>query len=118
MQPDGLKVLEFHEFVKLKLYDSSGAYIAKTVCVVISHTLCAPVLLGLCFLKHNNIIIDVEAQTTIDKLNNFDLHHTSAPPAKMNDVKPKLQFNYEAHKTILDHCAALLTEMKSTFAAK
>lgn len=50
IQPDGPKVLEFHNFVKLKLYDYSGAYITKTVHTVISPTLCAPVLLGLPFL--------------------------------------------------------------------
>ena len=28
MQPDGPKILKFQEFVNLKLYDSSGTYIA------------------------------------------------------------------------------------------
>ena len=75
IQPDGPKVLEFHDFITLKLYDSSGDYVAKTVCAVISPTLCAPVLLSLPFLKYNNIVIDVDCCTTIDKHNNFDLLH-------------------------------------------
>lgn len=75
MQPDGPKILEFHEFIKLKLYDSSGVYVAKAICAVISAILCMPVLLGLPFLKHNNIVIDVESHTAIDKINNFDLIH-------------------------------------------
>ena len=89
MQPDGPKFLKFTHFVKLKLYDSSGTYIAKTVRAVISPTLCAPVLLGLPFLKHNNIVIDVNCHTTIDKKNNFDLLHPSSPPKK-KDVKATL----------------------------
>lgn len=75
MQPDGPKILEFREFIKLKLYDSSGVYVAKAICAVISAILCMPVLLGLPFLKHNNIVIDVESHTAIDKINNFDLLH-------------------------------------------
>ena len=59
----------------------------------------------------------IKAQTVIDKLNNFDLLHPSAPPAKKT-VKPKLWFNYEAYKTIKGHCVVLLAEMKYTFTAK
>ena len=36
MQPDGLKFLKFTHFVKLKLYNSSGTYVAKTIHTVIS----------------------------------------------------------------------------------
>ena len=117
IQPDGPKVLEFHNFVKLKLYDYSGAYITKTVHTVISPTLCAPVLLGLPFLKHNSIVIDVDCCTTIDKKNNFDLLHPSPPPTKKS-IKPKLWFNYKVHKSVLALCSALLTEMKNTLSTK
>ena len=89
MQPDGPKFLKFTHFVKLKLYDSSGTYIAKTVHAVISPTLCVPVLLGLPFLKHNNIVIDADCHTAIDKKNNFDLLHPLSPPKK-KDVKATL----------------------------
>ena len=75
MQSDGPKVLEFTHFVKLKLYDYSDVYIAKTIHTVISPTLCVIVLLGLPFWKHNNIVIDVNCHTTIDKHNNFNLLH-------------------------------------------
>ena len=117
MQPDGPKFLKFTHFVKLKLYDSSGTYIAKTIHAVISPTLCAPVPLGLPFLKHNNIVIDANCCTAIDKKNNFNLLHPSSPPKK-KDVKATLWFNYEAHKTILNLRSALLTEMKEKFTTK
>ena len=45
MQPDGPKFLKFTHFIKLKLP----------------------------FLKHNNIVIDVDCCTAIDKKNNFNL---------------------------------------------
>ena len=66
---DGQKnVIEFDEIVKLQLYDASGHYISKSVCVVISASLCVPILLGLPFLKHNNIIINYEFHTNMLKL--------------------------------------------------
>ena len=33
-------------------------------------------------------------------------------------IKAKLQFNYDAHKTVLGHCTTLLNEMKPTFSTK
>ena len=92
MQPDGPKVLKFNGFVKLRLYDFSGVYVTKTVHTVIFPTLCSPILLGLPFLEHNNIVIDVNACTAIDQCNSFDLLHPSAPHPKTS-VKPRLCFN-------------------------
>ena len=91
--------------------------ISQKPCAVISPTLCTPVLLGLPFLKHNDIIIDIDCHTTIDKHNNFDLLHPSSQPTK-KVVKAKLQFDYEAHRSILGLHANLLAEMKETFSTK
>ena len=46
------------EYIKLKLYDPLNYWQSWTVCTLITQTLCAPVLLGLPFLVHNNIVID------------------------------------------------------------
>ena len=46
------------EYIKLKLYDPSNYWQSRTVRALITQTLCAPVLLGLLFLVHNNIVID------------------------------------------------------------
>ena len=116
IQPDVPKVLEFNKYVKLKLYDSSGTYTVKTMHAVISQTLCTPVLLGLPFLQHNNIVIDVNSHTMIDKENQFDLLHPNVPTKK--PVQTKLWFKYEKHKTILNLHAPLLGEMKSNFSTK
>ena len=85
----------------------------KTVCAVISPSLCTPILLGLPFLKHNNIVIDIEAKTAIDKKNGFDLLNPSLPE------KPKLRgsktkFNYEYHANILKLRKSLLEDLKAT----
>jgi RNase H-like domain found in reverse transcriptase/Integrase zinc binding domain len=48
------------KWVKLKLYDPSGAWQSKTVRAIIASSLCVPVILGGPFLTHNNIVIDHE----------------------------------------------------------
>ena len=110
---DGQKnVIEFDEVVKLQLYDASGHYVSKSVHTVISPSLCVPILLGLPFLKHNNIIIDIKVNTAIDKNNGFNLLNPSIP----QKPKPKVQkskFNYEFHANILKLCTQLLEELKA-----
>jgi hypothetical protein len=47
---------------------------------IIAPSLCAPVILGLPFLAHNNIVIDHALRTAIDKCSGFDLLHPTPPP--------------------------------------
>ena len=106
-------VIEFDKIVKLQLYDASGHYISKSICAVISASLCVPILLGLPFLKHNNIIIDVEANTAIDKNNGFNLLNPVIPE-KPKPKFQKLKFNSEFHTNMLKLCAQLSEELKTT----
>ena len=114
---DGRKnIIAFEEFVNLQLYDASGHYVSKTVHAVISPSLCAPILLGLPFLKHNDIVIDVEARTAIDKKNGFNLLNPSIPEPKLKSSKTK--FNYEYHANILKLRKAVLEELKTALARR
>jgi len=45
-------------------------------------------ILGLPFLSHNNIVVDVSACTAIDKKCDFDLLHPKPPPRR---VKKKIK---------------------------
>ena len=84
---------------------------------MISPTLCAPVLLGLPFLQHNNIVVDVAARSAVDKLKNFDLLN---PPTPQVTTPPRHRekFNYEEHKAIVDERKKVVQELKSTFTTK
>jgi hypothetical protein len=73
------KEIMLMEYVKLKLQDPSGQWTSKTVCAVISPKLCSPILLGLPFLVHSNIVIDHADQTVIDKVSGFDLMNPCKP---------------------------------------
>ena len=85
MPEEGKKhVVRLNEWVKLSLYDVSGSWTSKTVRAIIAPSLCAPVILGLPFLEHNNIVIDHATRTVIDKTCGFDLLHLPPlPPPKV-----------------------------------
>ena len=110
-------IIAFDEFVNLRLYNASGHYISKTIHTVISPSLCVPILLGLPFLKHNNIVIDIEAKTAIDKKNNFDLLNPSLPE-KPKFGNSKMKFNYEYHANILKLRKSLLDGLKVTLSCR
>ncbi|KIM87980.1 hypothetical protein PILCRDRAFT_3692 [Piloderma croceum F 1598] len=76
---NSIRTLELSEYVKLKLYDPVGNWTSKTVRALIAPSLCAPVILGLPFLAHNNIVIDHALRTAVDKVSGFDLLHPTPP---------------------------------------
>jgi hypothetical protein len=87
MEKNGQKVeIQFSEYIKIKLHDPSSYWSLKSVCTIIAPGLCAPMILGLPFLIHNDIVVDAGARTVIDKKCNFDLLHLlpPAPPHHLN----------------------------------
>jgi hypothetical protein len=81
MQSEKKKIrIELNEWVKLRLSDPSALWTSKSVRAIVAPGLCAPVILGLPFLSHNNIVIDHAARTAIDKTVNFDLLNPVPPP--------------------------------------
>jgi hypothetical protein len=85
MPDEGKKcVIELKEWVKLSVYDVSSLWTSKTVHAVIAPSLCAPVILGLPFLSHNNSVIDHATCTVIDKKSGFDLLNLPPPPNTEN----------------------------------
>lgn len=49
---------ELREYVKLKLFCPKSSWTSRTVLAVIAPGLCAPIILGLPFLKSNHIVVD------------------------------------------------------------
>jgi hypothetical protein len=80
MENNGHKIeIEFSENVKLQLHDLSSYWSSTTVCAIIAPGLCSPMILGLPFLSHNDIVVNASACTIIDKKCNFNLLHLVAP---------------------------------------
>ena len=66
-------------WVKLKLYDPSSWWTVRTVYAIVAPGLCSPVILGIPFLLYNQIVIDHESWTIVDKEYGFNLLHPVAP---------------------------------------
>jgi hypothetical protein len=108
MESDGHKaIIEFSEYVKVKLHDPSSFWSSKSVRAIIAPGLCAPMILGLPFLVHNNIVVDAAACTVIDKKCNFDLLHPSALPPPP-PPKPKL---HEFFKQLQEDWKLMVAEL-------
>ena len=80
MDNNGCTDIQFSEYVKLQLHDVSSFWSLKSIHAIIVPGLCAPMILGLPFLVHNDIIVDTVAQTVVDKKCGFDLLHPTGPP--------------------------------------
>jgi hypothetical protein len=101
-------VLKLYEYVKLRLYDSSGEYSAKSVRAIIAPNLVSPVILGLPFLSHNSIVVDHAARTVVDKFHCFDLMNpTVRPPPAV--PKKKL---HDIFNEIKEDRAVMIAELK------
>jgi hypothetical protein len=86
---------------------------------VIALSLCAPVILGLPFLTHNNIVIDHSSHTVIDKVSGFNLLNPKAPPPppkqKLKDFFTELTAN---HKLMVAELNMVCAERKNLLANK
>lgn len=101
-------VIVLSEWVKLSMNDPLGLWTSKTVCTIITPSLCAPVILGLPFLTHNNIVVDHACCTTMDKESGFDLLNPSPPPPPA-PPKRKLKDFFHGLK---EDCKMLVAELK------
>jgi hypothetical protein len=91
MENNGQKVeVKFSEYVKLQLHDPSSYWSSKTARAIVAPGLCSPMILGLPFLSHNNIVVNASTRTVIDKKCGFDLLHPVAP-APPPPMKKKLR---------------------------
>ena len=75
----------FENFVTLQPSSLNNAWSSKPVQALIANDLCAPIILGLPFLQHNQIVIDYEHRSILDKKCNFNLLNEDSflrPPEK------------------------------------
>ncbi|KAF5392020.1 hypothetical protein D9757_003366 [Collybiopsis confluens] len=72
-------------YVKLRLHDPSNAWSSRTSHALVVSSLAVPILLGIPFLSHNNLVVDYAARSCIHKPSGFDLlnplHTLPVPPA-------------------------------------
>jgi len=91
-------------YVKLSVTSTDNAWTSKTVHALIAPGLCMPLILGLPFLIHNDIVTDHAARSCIDKKTDYNLLHPSKivpprpPPMR---ITAKIKETKAAKKLIL-----------------
>ncbi|KAF5368252.1 hypothetical protein D9757_011235 [Collybiopsis confluens] len=75
------EVFSAYEYCSFPISDYTSAWTSRHVRALIVPSLCDPILLGLPFLLHNNLVADYGARTLIHKPSGFDL---------LNPLKPVL----------------------------
>jgi hypothetical protein len=85
---------------------------SSMVCTIIVPNLCVPVILGIPFLSHNNVVINHTERIVYDKIAGFDLLHSKPPPAP----SPHKQTLKEMHVNIIKHKQLMVAKLK-TFCA-
>jgi hypothetical protein len=97
--------MTLHHFVKLSVTSLDNAWTSKTVHAIIAPGLCMPVILGLPFLIHNDIVTDHKARSCIDKKTGYNLLNPAPilppPPPRMR-AKDQIRFTKAAKKVALD----------------
>ena len=58
MENDGkMMEIQFSDYMKLQLHDPSALWSSRSVCAIIAPGLCAPMILELPFLEHNDLVV-------------------------------------------------------------
>ena len=78
-------------YISLQLSSINNTWTSRPIRALIATGLCADILLGLPWVKHNSIIIDHEKCTVIDKKCNFDLFDDTTCIPKMTNITLSLK---------------------------
>ena len=93
------KKMELENFVLLKATSLDQRWTSRRFRALITPNLCMPIIFGLLFLSHNNIITDHSLRSCIDKKTGYDLINPKIvlPPPKRLQPKEKRE-RIKAHK--------------------
>ena len=96
--------MTLHHYVKFVVTSIDNAWTLKTVHAIIAPGLCMPVILGLLFLTHNDIVTDHKERSCIDKKTGYNLMNPTPvvpPPSSWMHAKDQIKFTKAAKKATL-----------------
>jgi hypothetical protein len=96
--------MTLHHYVKFTITSLDNTWTSKTVHAIIAPGLCMPVILGLPFLSHNDIVTDHKERSCIDKKTGYNLLNpaiVSPPPPPRLRAKDQIKFSKAAKKLAL-----------------
>ncbi|KAF8226263.1 hypothetical protein L208DRAFT_1302578, partial [Tricholoma matsutake] len=102
------------EWVKLKLHDQNNVYSTHTVQALVAPSLCHLIILGLPFMHHNDITVNIQNGSALDNYALFDLLHPTPPtlPVPKLKLKETIAINVENHKCLMDELHTVCTHIR------
>ncbi|KAG6860051.1 hypothetical protein C0995_016490 [Termitomyces sp. Mi166 len=102
-------IVTLTHYMKLSMASMDNRWNSKTIVTLMASGLCAPLVLGIPWLKKNSIVINYEAMTCVDKNANYDLFNLPALPAP--PPRPRLWTKDILNQVCADQ-KAMLAELK------
>ncbi|THU96566.1 hypothetical protein K435DRAFT_858433 [Dendrothele bispora CBS 962.96] len=99
------------EFVKLRVSDQTNTWTSRPFVAIITPSLCSPLILGMPFLSHNNLVSDYACRSVIHKPTSFDLLNPS--PIELPDSRSPKQHRLDICKARIDVISELMLERVS-----
>jgi hypothetical protein len=102
------------EWVKLKLHDRNNLYSTRTIRALVTPSLCQPIILGLPFMHHNDITVNVRNGSAVDNYALFDLLHPTPRPVPVPKLKLKedIAINVENCRHLMDELHTVCARIK------
>ena len=116
------KKMTLYHFVKFTVTSMDNIWTSKVIHALVASGLCMPIILGLPFLIHNNIVTNHAECSCVDKKTGYNFLNpalVSPPPPLCMWVKEQIKFMKEAKKEVLTElakvCHKCIAEKKLTF---
>ena len=116
------KKMTLYHFVKFTVMSTDNIWTSKVIYALVAPGLCMPIILGLLFLIHNNIVTDHAEHSCVDKKTGYNFLNpapVSPPPPPRMQAKEQIKFTKAAKKEVLTELAEVchkhIAEKKLTF---
>ena len=111
-----------YDYIEFTVTSLDNAWTSKKVHAIVAPGLCMPLILGLPFLVHNDIVTDHAARSCIDKKTGYNLLHPVPivpPPPPRKRAKEQIKFTKNAKKVTLSElksvCEQQIRDKKLVF---
>ena len=116
------KKMKLYHYVKFAVTSVDNVWTSKVIHAIVAPGLCMPVILGLPFLIHNNIVTDHAQRSCIDKMTGYNILNPAPvkpPPPPRKRLKEQIKDAKATKKLVLaeleEVCRKRIADKKLTF---
>ena len=116
------KKMKLYHYVKFAVTSTDNVWTSKVIHAIVAPGLCMPLILGLPFLIHNNIVTDHAQRSCIDKMTGYNILNPAPvkpPPPPRKRLKEQIKEAKATKKLVLAElgavCRKRIADKKLTF---